>query len=134
MKHIIRNTIFNSIALYVLALLLEGVLVTGGLETYIIAGFILSILFRLVKPLLNLVSMPLNMVSLGLFSFFLNTILLYILTVFVPNISISAFTFSGASYAGFVVPDFHLSTFWAHVFSAGALSLLVNFFNWLIKK
>ncbi len=134
MKHILRNTIFNSIALYVLALILEGVLVTGGLETYIIAGFILSILFRLVKPLLNLLSMPLNMVSLGLFSFFLNTILLYILTVFVPNITISAFTFYGFTFAGFVVPDFNLSSFWAHVFAAGVLSIIVNFLSWLIKK
>jgi len=134
MKSILRHSVFNSFALYILALTLEGVNVAGGFENFIVAGFILSVLFRLVKPILNLVSMPLNMVSLGLFSFFLNTILLYILTIFVPSITISAFTFHGASFAGFVIPDFNLSTFWAYVFAAGILSIIVNFLNWLIKK
>ena len=134
MKSLLRYTVFNAIALYITNLLLEGMVVEGGLETYFVAGFILSILFKLVKPVLNLVSLPLNMVSLGLFSFFINTILLYILTVFMPNITISAFTFYGTSFAGFVIPDFSLSSFWAFVFAAGALSITVNFLNWVIKR
>jgi len=134
MKSLLRYTVFNAIALFIVDLLLEGVIVTGGLEAYFIAGFILSILFKLVKPILNLASVPLNLISLGLFSFFINTILLYILTVFMPSISIEPFTFYGTSFAGFVIPDFNLNSLWAYVFAAGVLSITVNFFDWLIKR
>ena len=74
------------------------------------------------------------MVTLGLFSFLTNAILLYLLTIFVPNISISAFTFNGFSFAGFIVPVMRFNTFYAYIISAGLLAIVINFFDWLIKK
>lgn len=134
MKTILRNTVFNAISLFILSQTLAGVKVSGGIQTLLLSGFILSILFIVIKPILNLVSLPLNMVTFGLFSFISNAILLYILTVFVPNVSISEFTFSGFSFAGFIVPVMHFSTFWAFIISAAALALVINFFHWLIRK
>ncbi len=134
MKGILRNTIFNAIALFILSQILPGVKVIGGIQTLLLSGFILSILFIVLKPILNLFSLPLNMITLGLFSFISNAILLYILTVFVPNVSISEFTFSGFSFAGFVIPVMNFSTFWAFIISAALLALVINFFHWLIKR
>lgn len=134
MKAILRNTVFNAIALFILSQILPGVKVIGGIQTLLLSGFILSILFIVLKPILNLISLPLNMITLGLFSFISNAILLYILTVFVPNVSISEFTFSGFSFAGFIVPVMRFSTFWAFIISAAALALVINFFHWLIKR
>lgn len=134
MKGILRNTVFNAIALFILTQILSGVKVSGGIQTLILSGFILSILFIVLKPILNLFSLPLNMVTLGLFSFLTNAILLYILTIIVPNVSISQFTFNGFSFSGFVIPVMHFSTFWAFIISAAALALVINFFHWLIKR
>lgn len=134
MKGILRNTVFNAIALFIISQILLGVNISGGIKTLIISGFILSILFIVLKPILNLFSLPLNVVTLGLFSFLTNAILLYILTILVPNISISQFTFNGFSFAGFVIPVMHFGTFWAFIISAGALSLTINFFHWLVKR
>lgn len=134
MKAILRNTVFNAISLFILSQILSGVKVSGGIQTLLLSGFILSILFIVLKPILNLFSLPLNMVTFGLFSFLTNAILLYVLTVFVPNISISEFTFSGFSFAGFVIPLMHFSTLFAFIISAAALALVINFFHWLIKR
>jgi putative membrane protein len=134
MKTILRNTVFNAISLFILSEIIAGVKITGGIKTLIISGLILSILFRLLRPILNLFSLPLNMVTLGLFSFFLNAILLYILTVLIPNVSISAFTFTGYSVAGFVVPSMHYGSIFAYVVAAAALSIIMNFFDWLISR
>lgn len=134
MKSIIRNTVFNAISLFVLSQLLAGVKVDGGFGTLILGGFILSILFVVLKPILNLFSLPLNVVTLGLFSFFSNAILLYLLTVIVPSVQISQFTFNGISFSGFVIPVMHFTTLWAYVVSAAILSIVMNFFSWLIKK
>ncbi len=134
MKSILRNTVFNAIALFILSQILSGVKVSGGIQTLLLSGFILSILFIVLKPILNLFSLPLNMITLGLFSFLTNAILLYLLTIIVPNVSISQFTFNGFSFAGFVIPVMHFSTFWAFIISAALLALVINFFHWLIKR
>jgi putative membrane protein len=134
MKNLLRNTVFNAISLYILSQIINGVKVSGGIEVLLISGLILSLLYIFIKPILNLFSLPLNMVTLGLFSFFSNAILLYVLTVLVPDVRISQFTFNGYSFAGFVIPVMHFNTLYAYVISAGALSIIINFFNWLTKK
>ncbi len=134
MKSLLRNTVFNSISLFVLSQILAGVDISGGFQTILLGGFLLSILFAILKPILNLFSLPLNIVTLGFFSFFSNAILLYILTVLLPNVSIHQFTFNGLTFAGFVVPVMHYSTLWAYVVCAGILSIIMNFFSWLTKK
>lgn len=133
MKSLLRNTVFNSISLFVLTQVLSGVKVNGGFGVLLFSGFVLSFLFIFLKPILNIFSLPLNLVTLGLFSFFTNTILLYILTVFVPNVVISQFTFNGFTFSGFVVPVMHFGSFSAYIIAAGVLSIIINFFNWLIK-
>lgn len=134
MKTIIRDTVFNAISLFIISELLAGVKIGGGIKTLVIAGLILSILFRVFRPILNIFSLPLNMVTLGLFSFFSNAILLYLLTVLVPQITISPFTFNGFTLAGFVVPVMHFGSIYAYVICAGILSVVMNFFDWLIRR
>lgn len=134
MKGLIRHTVINGISLAVLDQLIPGVMISGGFKTYVIAGFILSLLLLIVKPILNIFSIPLNMVTFGLFSFFTNSIILYILTIFVTQISITKFTFNGFTYAGFVVPTIYFNSFWAFILTAAALSIIIGFFDWLLKS
>ena len=134
MKGILRNTVFNAISLFILSEVISGVKIQGGFQTLLFSGFVLSFLNIILKPILNLFSLPLNAVTLGLFSFITNAILLYVLTVFVPNISISQFTFDGFSFGGFIVPVIHFNTLWAFIVSAAVLSVIINFFHWLTKR
>ena len=134
MKSIIRHTVFNSASLFILSQIISGVKITGGWGTLIFAGFVFTILNMVLKPILNMFSLPLNAVTLGLFSFFTNAILLYILTIFVPNISVSKFTFNGFSFSGFVIPVIAFNTFYAFIVAAAVLSLVTHFFNWLVKR
>lgn len=134
MKGILRNTVFNAVSLFILSQIISGVKIQGGFQTLLFSGFVLSFLNIILKPVLNLFSLPLNAITLGLFSFITNAILLYILTIFVPDISISQFTFNGFSFSGFIVPVIHFSTLYAFIVSAAVLSLIINFFDWLTKK
>jgi putative membrane protein len=122
MKGIAKNTIFNAMSLYILSQLISGVRITGGFQAVLLSGLILTILNIVLKPIISLFSMPLNMITLGLFSFITNAILLYILTIFVPNISVSSFTFHGYSFAGFIVPVIKFNTIYAFIVSAAVLN------------
>jgi putative membrane protein len=134
MKGLIRHTVVNGVSLAILDQVIPGVTIIGGFVTYIIAGFVLSLLLLILKPILSIFSLPLNMLTLGLFSFFTNAIILYVLTIFVTQITISKFTFEGFTFAGFVVPVMHFGTFWAFVLTAAILSLIIGFFDWLLKS
>ena len=134
MKGILRRIVFYSVALFLVAQVLEGVRINGGFPTYIVGGIVLSLLFLVVKPILSIITLPLNIITLGLFSFITNAIILYLLTIIVSNVSISAFTFSGFSFLGFVIPRFDVNNFFAFIFASVLLSLIVEFLKWLIKK
>jgi putative membrane protein len=134
MKGALRNIGIYSFSLFLLTQVLTGVKVSGGIATYIIGGAALSIMFVVIKPILGLITLPLNIITFGTFSFLINAIILYFLTILVPSISISSFVFKGFSFAGFVVPSVTLNTFFAFIVASLFLSIFVGFLSWLIKK
>jgi putative membrane protein len=131
MKSFLRNIIFNGFSLFILAQVLAGFKVIDGLPTYIVGGVVLTLLLKIVRPILNVLALPLNLVTLGLFSFIINAIIFYLLTVLVIGINISAFTFNGISYAGFIVPKFYVGTISAFILASLIQTLTVSFMNWL---
>ena len=134
MKSILRRIVFYSVALFLTGQLLQGVHVSGGIQTYIAGGIILSILFMIVKPILSIITLPLNIITLGLFSFVINAVILYLLTIFATNVSIAAFTFQGLNFSGFIIPKFYVNNFFAFVFASVILSFIVGFLKWLTEK
>lgn len=134
MKALLRNILFNSFSIFLISQVLPGVKVSGGLPTYLIGGIALTLLLLLLKPVLNILTLPLNLVTLGMFSFLTNVIIFYLLTVLVIGITISSFTFLGASYAGFIIPHIYFNTLFAFVIVSFLQSVIVSFLSWLIQK
>ncbi len=134
MKSIFRNIVFYSVALFLTAQVITGLKISGDFTTYIIGGVVLGALFLIVKPILSILTLPLNIVTLGLFSFVINAIILYLLTILVPSISVNAFTFEGINYGGFTIPKFYLNSFFAFVVASIVISFIVGLLKWIIKK
>ena len=134
MKSIARKISFYGFSLFFLTFIFSGVKISGGLTTYIIGGVALSLMFLIIKPILNIITLPLNIITLGLFSFVANAIILYLLTIVVPSISITAFLFNGFSFAGFVIPKFYVNIFFAFILSSVVISIIVGFLTWLTEK
>ena len=134
MKGFFRNILFNSFSIFILSQMLSGVKVSGGFPTYIMGGIALTLLFTLLRPVLNLLALPLNLLTLGMFSFLVNVIIFYLLTVFVMNISINSFTFQGVDYAGFIIPKIYFNTLFAFILTSFLQSLIVSFLTWLMEK
>src|SRR5690348_9356322 len=118
MKKIARSIAFDSFSLFILSQMFSGVRILGGLPALLFSGAILSLLSVTLKPLLKVLSFPLNAITFGAFSIVINAIVLYVLTLLVKEISIHAFTWQGVSYAGFVVPKFSFGTIMAFLLIA----------------
>jgi putative membrane protein len=132
MKTIIRNLTIYTFALFLLPQVIPGVHVVGGLATLFIGGLVLTLLFLILKPILNIIGFPVNMVTLGLFNIFINALLIYLLTVFVTEISITAFTYHRSTVLGFITPVFTFNTFFAYLYTAFILSIIDGFIRWLL--
>ena len=133
MKTIIRNTAIYTFALYLLPTFIPGVQIEGGWLTLIIGGLSLALMFLVLKPILHIISFPINMLTLGVSSIFTNALILYLLTIFIVDISIVAFTYQETTIWGFGIPTINFNTFFAYVYTAFILSLIDSAISWLME-
>ena len=67
----------NSLALYAATYLVPGFVINGGIKEYLLAGVLLGVLNLTIKPVLKLVSMPLIILTLGLWTIVINALMLW---------------------------------------------------------
>ncbi|MDX1278663.1 phage holin family protein [Oceanihabitans sediminis] len=88
--YLIIRLLLNAIAVFVLANILNGV----GVDSYvtaIIVALVLSILNLIVKPILVILTLPITIITLGLFMFVINAGLVLLADKFVDGFSVSSF-------------------------------------------
>src|SRR3990167_979490 len=130
MKHIVRVFVFNVFGLWFASQLFPTLVLSDGWQALFQAGFALSLLMLIVRPLLKILFIPINIITFGLLSWFINVIVIYLLTIFVPSVIIRECTFPGITYLGFVIPPMHVSYMLALIIS----SLLVTFITNLLHS
>lgn len=80
----------NALALLATTIV-PGIVFKGDLLTLVVAGAILGLFNLIVRPLAMLLSLPLLILTLGLFYFILNAILLWVASAIIPGYSIAGF-------------------------------------------
>lgn len=91
----------NSFGLWLSAWLFTSVSYGDDISSIIIAGLALSIVNAVVKPLVVILSLPAILISLGLFTIFVNGLMVYLAAKFVSGFEIT--TYSGAVLAGIII-------------------------------
>ena len=133
MKTLLRNIAIYALILFVLPQLIPGVTIIGGINTILVGSFVLTIFFLILKPILNIISFPANVLTLGVFNMVINALLIYLLTIFVADISISAFTYHRSVLFGFITPVIGFNTFFAYLYVAFVVTLISSLIKWLIE-
>ncbi len=82
MKYFFSHIIVAIIGIW-LATGMPGVVFDGNLSSLALAGFILGIINFIVKPVLNILTFPLKILTFGLFSLFLNVAIIWFVDVLV---------------------------------------------------
>jgi len=86
---VLLSIIFNAVALYATALVVPGISFHGNLVMLLVAGGIFGLFNLIVRPVALLLSLPLLIVTLGLFYFVLNGILLWVASFFLPGYNVA---------------------------------------------
>lgn len=132
MKTILRRIAIYTFILFLLPALIPGVKIIGGLETLFIGGTALALMFLVLRPVLTIISFPINLLTLGLFSVITNAFILYLMTRFVEGITISPFAYSAISFRGFTTPEIFFNFYFAYAFTAFIISLIESALAWLM--
>ncbi len=69
--------------------------------TLILAAVVMTLLNKIIRPILKILFLPINIVTLGLFSVVLNVALLWLVTYLVPGFHIEAMTILGVEFNEF---------------------------------
>ncbi len=103
MKVILR---FFLIALTILALpsIVPGITVTGFYAA-VVAAVLLGLLNFFIKPIIGLITLPLNVITLGLFGLVINGFLLWFVATFVNGFTVAGFW--PAFWGGLIVSFIH---------------------------
>ena len=105
----IRNLLINTLSIFAVAYILSGIEVDSFITALILA-VVMAVLNVTLKPLLILLTIPLTVITFGLFLLVVNVLVLYA--------------------ADALIDGFHIGGFWW----ALAFSLLVSFVNSVLFK
>jgi len=108
MKFLARLLI-NAIALYAIAAIHLMGIRTDGIEPIIIGAIVLGLANAIVRPILIVISCPLEILSLGIFTLVINGLIFYF----------------GLKY----IPGFHVPGFWAAFWGAIVMSII----SWILS-
>jgi|SRR3989344_3800835 len=133
MKRLLRHFIIDTLSLYAVSTVADGMIFEKGIITLVITGFAITAVSFLAKPVINLLLMPLNLVTFGVFRWVSSAIVLFLVTLVVKQFKIVGFTFGGFTSAWIDIPALNLTGLPAYIAFSLLLSFLLSFIYWLIK-
>lgn len=133
MKHILKHYVVDTVALYLASQIASGMLFEGGIKTLLLTGVGLTAATLVVRPLINILILPINLITFGLFKWVSSAVALYLVTLVVPGFKIVQFVFEGLASKWLDVPGFSFAGVLAFISFSFLLSLITSFMYWLIK-
>lgn len=109
MRGVLLRWLVLAAAVLIASWLLDGIRVAGVLPA-LLAAALLGILNAVLRPLLIVLTLPLNILTLGLFTFVINALLLMLVS--------------------YLIPGFDVRGFWTAVFGA----LIIGLVSWLLNR
>ena len=90
MVKILVHWIVSALFLYVLSFLFRGIVIDSAMAA-IIAAIVMGLINSTIKPVLQIISLPITFITLGIFYLVINGLMLMLVSVLVPGFHVSGF-------------------------------------------
>lgn len=131
MRKVIIKILATAASFYVAQYFLAGVHLENPWSAYLIASLVFVIFNLILTPIIKLLLLPINLLTLGLFRWLTNVLVLYLFDLLYSGISITSFTYPGYSSSLIMLPSGHLAVFWVLVLSSLLMSLTYSLISTL---
>ena len=105
MRYLLVHWLLSALLLWLVSLIVPGVYVNGAAAA-LLAALVLGIANTLVRPVLVLITLPITVLTLGLFLIVINALMLLLTSAIVRGFSVHGFV--SAALAGLVLGVFNL--------------------------
>lgn len=133
MRSILKHFLIDLVSLYLISQFITGMVFEKGLYTLFLTALVLMLTTMIVKPIINLLLLPLNLITFGLFKWVAYAISFYLVTLLVPGFKILDFLFLGYSSNLFSIPSISLPGTLAFMAFAFLVSFISSLLYWLFK-
>ncbi len=89
--HTILRYLGTVAAVFLTVYFVPGIVVTGGWTTILLVALVWSVITMVIRPVLQILTLPVTIITIGLFSFVLNALLFWAMTLIVPGFIVSGF-------------------------------------------
>lgn len=132
-KKLVRHYIIDTLSLYLVSLVATGLIFEDGTKTLLLAGLGLTLATIFARPVINLLLLPLNLVTFGLFRWVSSAIALYLVELVVPGFNIAGFRFAGFTNVWIEIPGMDFSGWLQYIAFAFILSVITSIIYWVVK-
>ena len=133
MRKFIVRLLGTAIAFYLTNLLVDGFQIQPNFNTYLVASLVFLLINAILKPIIKLILLPINLITLGLFYWLINVIVLYIFDLLYDGVTITAYQFPGFHSSILNLPPMYLSLFWTLVISSFLISFFYSIYETIFK-
>lgn len=86
----LMNLVVNALAFYITAYLVPGIKI-ADFKALVVVSIVWGILTLILKPILVVLTLPVNFMTLGLFTFVINAFLIMLMSSLVSGFSVASF-------------------------------------------
>ena len=133
MRGLIKHFIINTAALYVVSMVVQGIVFASGTQTLLLTGAVLMLANMIVKPIINILLLPINLITFGIFKWISYSVTLYIVTLVVPGFKLLDFVFTGFNNYWLSIPALSLTGVLAFIAFSFLISAISSIGNWIFK-
>lgn len=133
MRTILKHFILDTVSLYIVSQIVSGMIFADGLFTLLVTGVVLTLTTMIIKPVINILLLPINLVTFGIFKWLGFAITFYLVTLIVPGFKIAEFLFKGYNTYWVSIPALSLSGVLAIVAFSFLISIISSVSHWIFK-
>jgi putative membrane protein len=102
--------------------------------TIIKVALVLAIFELILKPIIKILLLPINFLTLGTIRIVISTLGLYLATFFLEDFHLDDIFIVQSTFQGFKIPQFHFTGFLGYLVSSFTLSFLIYIYNRILIK
>jgi uncharacterized membrane protein YvlD (DUF360 family) len=134
MKKILRLTLISIFCLITINQLWQNLIFGNGLTSIVKVGIILTFFELFLKPLVKILLLPINLLTLGTFRIVINTLGFYLATFLLAEFQVGNISKSQFDYSGFSVPNLNFYGFFAYLVTSITFSIILYLFNKILTR
>lgn len=134
MKKIIRYTLLLTFSLITTNYIWGNLSFQSIPSAILKTALVLAIFELILKPIIKVITIPINILTLGFFRIIINTLGLYLAVFLFEGFQVGNINLAATTILGFSIPQLHFENFWAHLVTSFTISTILYLFNLILRK